>query len=136
MAWEKDSLILDHINGVNNDHRLENLRLLCPNCNATLPTHCGKHKGKSKRRCKAEGCSNLHKNEHFCSNKCQGKTFRGKNSESTSRIYKPRLSRRKAKRPPLDQLLKEVEELGWTGTGRKYGVSDNAIRKWVKNASR
>jgi hypothetical protein len=37
---EKFSLILDHINGINNDNRLENLRILCPNCNATLKTHC------------------------------------------------------------------------------------------------
>ena len=40
--WQgkKMSLILDHINGVHNDHRLDNLRVLCPNCNATLDTHC------------------------------------------------------------------------------------------------
>jgi hypothetical protein len=38
-------LILDHINGVNNDHRLNNLRFLCPNCNSTLPTHCRGSKG-------------------------------------------------------------------------------------------
>lgn len=37
------SLILDHVNGVYNDHRLENLRIVCPNCNATLDTHCGKN---------------------------------------------------------------------------------------------
>ena len=37
---QKMSLILDHINGVNDDNRLENLRIVCPNCNATLPTHC------------------------------------------------------------------------------------------------
>lgn len=36
----KISLILDHINGVNNDHRLENLRILCPNCNAGQDTFC------------------------------------------------------------------------------------------------
>ena len=34
------SLILDHINGISNDNRLENLRIVCPNCNATLETHC------------------------------------------------------------------------------------------------
>lgn len=35
-------LELDHINGVNSDNRLENLRILCPNCHAQTPTHCGK----------------------------------------------------------------------------------------------
>ncbi len=34
-------LILDHVNGVSDDHRLENLRIVCPNCAATLDTHCG-----------------------------------------------------------------------------------------------
>lgn len=35
---------LDHINGINNDHRLDNLRLLCPNCHAQTPTYKGKNK--------------------------------------------------------------------------------------------
>ena len=33
-------------------------------------------------------------------------------------------------RPPYDQLLREIDVLGYVGVGRKYGVSDNAIRKW------
>lgn len=37
-------LELDHVNGVNNDHRLENLRLLCPNCHALTPTWRGRNK--------------------------------------------------------------------------------------------
>jgi len=32
-------LILDHINGVNNDNRLENLRFMCSNCDSQLPTY-------------------------------------------------------------------------------------------------
>ena len=42
-------------------------------------------------------------------------------------------SLRKIERPSYNQLLEEVEKLGWSATGRKYGVSDNSIRKWVKN---
>ena len=32
-------LILDHINGINNDHRLCNLRFVCSNCDTQLPTY-------------------------------------------------------------------------------------------------
>jgi len=42
------------------------------------------------------------------------------------------VKQRKIKRPDKETLLKDIEELGYTGTGRKYGVSDNAIRKWIK----
>ena len=38
------SLQLDHINGKNNDHRIENLRFLCPNCHTQTDTYSGKNK--------------------------------------------------------------------------------------------
>lgn len=33
------SLELDHVNGINNDNRLENLRFLCPNCHSQTTTY-------------------------------------------------------------------------------------------------
>ena len=40
---KKLSLILDHINGINNDNRLENLRFVCHNCDSLLPTYKSKN---------------------------------------------------------------------------------------------
>ena len=47
-TWNGKPIVLhlDHINGVNNDHRLENLRLLCPNCHSQTDTYAGKGKRK------------------------------------------------------------------------------------------
>lgn len=37
------SLHLDHINGINNDHRISNLRVLCPNCHSQTDTYAGRN---------------------------------------------------------------------------------------------
>lgn len=43
--WNNEPLtmVLDHINGIPNDHRIENLRFLCPNCNSQTPTFAGRN---------------------------------------------------------------------------------------------
>lgn len=38
------ALQLDHINGIPNDHRIENLRFLCPNCHSQTDTFAGRNK--------------------------------------------------------------------------------------------
>jgi 5-methylcytosine-specific restriction endonuclease McrA len=98
---KKITLILDHINGVNNDNRLNNLRFLCPNCNATLATHC-------------RGYVALF------------------NKEKKKRKKPNREHLRIVNRPSYETLIDEINSLGYCGTGRKYGVSDTSIRKWVK----
>lgn len=42
------SLHIDHVNGVKDDHRLENLRMLCPNCHSQTPTYGGKNAKRKK----------------------------------------------------------------------------------------
>jgi len=39
---------------------------------------------------------------------------------------------RKVERPSFQVLKYEVAKLGYSGTGKKYGVSDNAVRKCLK----
>ena len=43
--WNKKEInfVLDHINGIPNDHRIENLRFLCPNCNSQMETFCARN---------------------------------------------------------------------------------------------
>ena len=108
------SLILDHINGVSDDNRIENLRIVCPNCNGTLETHCRGDRYIKKEKIKKE----IKKVE----------IIRESKQEKEERLKK----RRKVERPTYEQLLKEIKELGYTGTGRKYNVSDNSIRDWLK----
>ena len=44
----------------------------------------------------------------------------------------PRPGARRVERPPYEQLVAEVAAEGWSAVGRRYGVSDNAVRKWVR----
>lgn len=45
---------------------------------------------------------------------------------------KPRPDNRKVERPSRAKLMAELEATSYCAVGRKYGVSDNAVRKWVR----
>lgn len=49
-------LHLDHRNGVRRDFRLENIRLLCPNCHSQTQTYAGRNIGKLR---KADGTADM-----------------------------------------------------------------------------
>jgi hypothetical protein len=120
------SLILDHVNGVSTDNRIENLRIVCPNCAATLETHCGRNKAMIEpRQCLRCGAMFRARTsgQSYCSKGC------GVHAPPPPG---PWPERRKVDRPPVEQLLREIDELGYSGVGRKYGVSDNAVRKWLR----
>ena len=120
-------MIIDHVNGVADDHRLENLRIVCPNCAATLDTHCarGRRLVRAEQACIRCGAAFRPKSatQRYCSRACGSRW---------ERAGRPRPGARRVERPPYPQLLREVRALGFSGTGRRYGVSDNAIRKWIR----
>lgn len=52
-VWMGEKLVLhlDHKNGINTDFRLENLRLLCPNCHSQTATYCRGIRRKIEHKC-------------------------------------------------------------------------------------
>lgn len=111
--WNQIKLVLqlDHIDGISNNNVLSNLRFLCPNCHSQTDTFCGKHRGK----------------------KAILEKERAKNNGFTEKEKRSYINKRKVKdRPCKETLILEIKEMGYVKVGRKYNVSDNAIRKWVK----
>ena len=123
------SLILDHVNGVATDNRLENLGSSAP----TVPRRWRRiaggicHGERTCPRCDRQFAPReLH--HRYCSISCAASDIQ----EGRSRRAHSRPDTRRVERPSFPQLQLELDELGFRGVGRKYGVSDNAVRKWLK----
>ncbi len=52
--------------------------------------------------------------QKFCSGKCA------------------KMSMRRVNRPNKNNLAKMIDKMSWCAIGRKYNVSDNAVRKWAR----
>jgi 5-methylcytosine-specific restriction endonuclease McrA len=119
-TWEgeKLSLHLDHINGINNDNRLENLRFLCPNCHSLTDTYCGK-KLRGKAYSIDNHCIDCHKIIFADSTRCR----------SCAKFQQPT----RIAWPKHDQLQMMVDQLGCRGAAKKLGVTDNTVTKRLRN---
>lgn len=64
--------------------------------------------------CKTCGKTILRRGQIYCSNVCNGE------------------DKHKVEHPTKEQLQREMFFTTWVDLGKKYGVSDNAVRKWAK----
>lgn len=120
-------LQLDHINGVKTDNRLKNLRILCPNCHAQTETYCGKNiKVKPKIVHTVDLVGPISKSCVDCGKEISAQGLRCK---SCSKKRQPN----KIDWPEKGNLTKMVEETSYRVVAIKLGVSDNAVRKRIKN---
>lgn len=104
---------LHHIDGNNQNNNLENLQILCPNCHSQTENYCGS--------------ANVNKTKYYC--KDCGKEINKGSVYCT--ICSHKHIRKVKDRPSKEKLLQDFKELkSFVKIGAKYGVSDNAIRKW------
>lgn len=96
------TLTLDHINGDHYDNRLENLRFLCPNCDSQQPTY---------------GAKNKHG---------YGSNFNAPSKKAKKQVKKePKVSK--------EEFMKELITFkSFVEMGKRFKVSDNAVRRWCK----
>ena len=120
------TLTLDHINGDHSDNRLENLRFICPNCDSQQDTYAGKNINRYNKV--INKYNNVINTKVVCPI-CGG--FKNKGANMCDKCRREKVSK-ECKRPPKDELIQNILTFPMTKIGKKYGVSDNAVRKWLK----
>lgn len=117
--WNGNPLVmqLHHIDGNPKNNSLENLQILCPNCHAQTENYCG---SANKTNKSVKHCPDCGKEISYKSNYCS--VCAHNHSQNTL-----------DKCPSLEQFTKDFLELkSFVGVGKKYNVSDNAVKKWAK----
>lgn len=118
--WQQKplSLRLDHENGIYNDNRLENLRLICPNCDSQLPTFC-------RGNVRSRGC----KSRCSCGRRKDGNALRCRSCDSRSRIGNVRT---KAVWPDEDELKRMLKVENKNQLARRLGISWNGLQHYLR----
>ena len=129
------TLTLDHINGINNDNRLENLQFVCPNCDSQQDTY-GSKNFKNTLKYKNINLDNdgrelyVSNNKHVrrCA-KC-GKEISASSSGLCVECYR-KIQRKNI--PSKKTLINELKTfVSFVELGKRLGVTDNCIKKWLR----
>lgn len=140
-------LELEHIDGDHANNNLSNLTMLCPNCHSLTDTYRGRKLKKERPPCpeckgtktpEASMCYLCTKKMTYrepktccdCSKPISYGCLRCKQCEAKDRLNK---TPTKIDWPPTSELIEMLERSNYTAIGRVLGVSDNAIRKRIKN---
>lgn len=136
--WNNKSLTLevDHINDNRLDNRSDNLRFLCPNCHAQKPRkkQIGSVLGNGiQRRLKHVGPKGIESSTLSTATKFLCSACNEFTKTRRSKICLICYNKERDKIPlNLSQVFCEVSNFGYEATGRKYGISGQAIRKRLR----
>lgn len=108
-------LQLHHIDGNNSNNNLNNLQILCPNCHSQTDNYCG-------------SANKTNQIKYYCPDCGREITKDAKHCVICARKYhQDNIS----KCPSLETLVSDFLEFrSFTDIGKKYEVSDNAVKKW------
>jgi hypothetical protein len=118
------ALQLDHVNGVFNDNRPENLRLLCPNCHSQTDTYAGRASRVPAEHPRCPYCSSVVRRTTKKCPECRGWLVKP---------TAPPVPPEKIAWPADAVLVAMVSESSMLATARTLGVSDNAVRKRLRS---
>jgi RNA polymerase subunit RPABC4/transcription elongation factor Spt4 len=132
------TMILDHIGGDNHNNVTSNLRWICPNCNSQLPTFAGRNLRKGEKTdnsnigyspTKIRNVKLKHTREKKICPICNKNILSNSDNKMCIDCYKNYQSRNI---PAKEELEKLIYNTPFVKIGKKYGVSDNAVRNWCK----
>jgi 5-methylcytosine-specific restriction endonuclease McrA len=124
--WNSKKLVLqlDHINGVPDDNRLQNLRILCPNCHSQTSTFSGKGARRPRKPKQEKPCL-------FCGKRfvfTPGKSGKGRYCSARC----AQLAQRKTVWPDASTLKHLIWSVPTSEVAKHFGVTDKAVENWCK----
>lgn len=133
------TLQLDHIDGDRHNNQIENLRLLCPNCHSQTETFSTRNISRlQKTRYKTDtefiDAIKSSENARTALDKLGLQTFGGNYDRvrKIKELHSLEFCDNK-KKPSMSRLLDQLCAHSIKEIGDLYGVSDNAVRKWMKS---